>query len=118
MKPRYKVSRAGVDLIKSFEGYRRSAAQLADGRWTIGYGHTKTARKGAEVSEDDAGALLYYDLIEVAAAVNDLTFTPLTQNQFDALVSFASNVGVESFHKSMVLRRVNEGRIRRRADRC
>ena len=109
MKPRYKVSRAGIELIKSFEGYRRSAAQLADGRWTIGYGHTKTARQGAEVSEDDAAALLFYDLIEVSAAVNDLTFTPLTQNQFDALVSFASNVGVDSFHKSMVLRRVNEG---------
>ena len=109
MKPRHKVSRAGMELIKSFEGYRRSAAQLADGRWTIGYGHTKTARQGAEVSEVDAEALLYYDLMGVAAAVNDLTFTPLNQNQFDALVSFASNVGVEAFRKSMVLRRVNEG---------
>jgi lysozyme len=109
MKPRHKVSRAGMELIKSFEGYRPSAAQLADGRWTIGYGHTKTARQGAEVSEADAEALLYYDLIGVAAAVNDLTYTPLTQNQFDALVSFASNVGVEAFRKSIVLRRINEG---------
>jgi lysozyme len=109
MKPRHKVSRAGLELIKSFEGYRRSAAQLADGRWTIGYGHTKTARQGAEVSEQDAEALLFYDLIAVAAAVNDLTFTPMTQNQFDALASFAFNVGVEPFRKSAVLRRVNEG---------
>ena len=109
MKPRHKVSRAGMELIKTFEGYRRSAAQLADGRWTIGYGHTKTARQGAEVSEADAEALLYYDLMGVAAVVNDQTYTPLTQNQFDALVSFASNVGVEAFRKSAVLRRVNEG---------
>ncbi len=96
-------------MIKSFEGYRRKAAQLPDGRWTIGYGHTKSAREGAEVSEDDAHALLLYDLLPVTGAVNDLTFTPLTQNQFDALVSLAFNVGVETFRKSTVLRRVNEG---------
>ena len=96
-------------MIKSFEGYRRRAAQLPDGRWTIGYGHTKSAREGAEVSEADASSLLLYDLMAVTAAVNDLTFTPLTQNQFDALVCFAFNVGVETFRKSTVLRRVNEG---------
>ena len=109
MNPRHKISPAGIELIKSFEGYRRRAAQVADGRWTIGYGHTKSAREGAEVSEADATALLLYDLMAVTSAVNDLTFTPLTQNQFDALVCFAFNVGVETFRKSTVLRRVNEG---------
>ena len=109
MNPRHKISPAGIELIKSFEGYRHRAAQLADGRWTIGYGHTKSAREGAEVSEADATALLLYDLMAVTGAVNDWTFTPLTQNQFDALVCFAFNVGVETFRKSTVLRRVNEG---------
>jgi lysozyme len=109
MNPRHKISPAGIELIKSFEGYRRRAAQLPDGRWTIGYGHTKSAREGAEVTEADATALLTYDLMAVTAAVNDFSFTPLTQNQFDALVSFAFNVGVESFRKSTVLRRINEG---------
>jgi len=98
-----------MELIKSFEGYRRSSARLADGRWTIGYGHTKTAREGVEVSPSDAEALLIYDLMEITQAVNDWTFAPLTQNQFDALVSFAFNVGLENFRRSMVLRRVNEG---------
>jgi lysozyme len=109
MKPRHQVSRQAIELIKRFEGYRRSAAALPDGRWTIGYGHTKTAREGVEVSEKDAEALLIYDLLEVTKAVNDWTFTPLTQNQFDALVCFASNVGLENFRRSSVLRRVNEG---------
>jgi GH24 family phage-related lysozyme (muramidase) len=63
MKPRHQISRAAIDLIKRFEGYRAKAARLADGRWTIGYGHTLTAREGAEVSERDAEALLLYDLI-------------------------------------------------------
>jgi len=48
MKPRHRVSRAAIELITRFEGYRRKAAQLPDGRWMIGYGHTLTARKGAK----------------------------------------------------------------------
>lgn len=111
MKPRHHVSRTAIELIKRFEGYRRKAAQLPDGRWTIGYGHTLTARQGAEVSEDDAEALLLYDLLAVAKAVNELTFTPLTQNQFDALCAFAFNIGVESFRASRVLKQINEGAL-------
>src|SRR5580704_7029328 len=107
MQPRHHVSASAVALIKAFEGYRRSAAQLPDGRWTLGYGHTKTARKGASVSEADAEALLIYDLMPIEAAVNAWTYTPLTQNQFDALVSFAANIGHAAFRKSAVLRRVN-----------
>ena len=111
MNPRHRVSAAAVELIKRFEGFRATAAQLVDGGWTIGYGHTKTARAGAAVSESDAEALLIYDLMAVQAAVNDGVFTPLTQNQYDALVAFAFNVGVDNFRSSSVLRRVNEGNM-------
>lgn len=109
MKPRHHVSRRAIELIKSFEGYRRKAAVLADGRWTIGFGHVKTARADVEVSEADAEALLLYDLMAVSKAVNDWTFTPLTGNQFDALVCFAFNIGLDAFRSSSVLRLVNEG---------
>jgi lysozyme len=111
MTPRHRASPAAIALIKRFEGLRLAAAQLDDGRWTIGYGHTRSARGGAEVTEADAEALLAYDLIEVQAAINDLTYTPLTQNQFDALASFVSNIGVEAFRHSSVLRRINEGAL-------
>jgi lysozyme len=111
MKPRHQVSRAAVALIKRFEGFRAKAAELEDGRWTIGYGHTKTARGGTEIAEADAEALLLYDLINVAHAVNEWTYAPLNQNQFDALVSFAFNIGLENFRRSTTLRRVNEGRM-------
>lgn len=109
MKPRHKVSPAALELIKSYEGLRRTAAQAPDGRWTVGYGHTRSAREGATVSAADAEALLLYDVRTVAAAVNGWTFAPLTQNQFDALVAFAFNVGLPAFRTSNVLRRVNEG---------
>jgi len=109
MNPRFKVSRAGIDLLKDFEGFRSESARLPDGRWTVGYGHTKSARPGVTISEADASALLQYDLIDVVGAVNDLVFTPITQNQFDSLVCFAFNVGVPAFRGSTVLRRINEG---------
>lgn len=109
MKPRYKVSRAAIELIKSFEGFRELAAQTPEGAWTIGYGHAKTARAGTRVSEAEAELLLLYDLVEVGAMVNDLVYTPLTQNQFDALICFAFNIGLDGFRRSTVLRRINEG---------
>lgn len=109
MYARHRVSRAAIDLLKRFEGYRRTAAQLPDGRWTIGYGHTLTAREGAEVSESDAEALLLYDLISVAHAVNEHLYAPVCQNQFDALCSFAFNVGVDNFRHSQVLKQLNAG---------
>jgi lysozyme len=109
MQPRHRVSRTAIELIKRFEGYRRTAAQLPDGRWTIGHGHTLTARQGAQVSPDDAEALLLYDLIAISHALNEAVYTPLIQNQFDALASFAFNIGLDNFHRSGVLRRLNEG---------
>lgn len=109
MSPRHRVSRTAIELIKRFEGYRRKAAQLPDGRWTIGHGHTLTTRRGAEVSEADAEALLLYDLIAVAQAVEEQVHAPLTPNQFDALCAFAFNIGLDNFARSGVLKRMNEG---------
>jgi len=109
MYSRHRVSRAALDLLKRFEGFRQTSAQLPDGRWTIGYGHTLTAREGAQVSESDAEALLLYDLITVAHVVNESTFAPLNQNQFDALCSFVFNIGVDNFRRSQMLKRLNAG---------
>ncbi|HKP80034.1 MAG TPA: lysozyme, partial [Phenylobacterium sp.] len=111
MLSRHRVSRAAIELLKRFEGYRRHAAQLPDGRWMIGYGHTLTAREGAEVSESDAEALLVYDLISVQHAVNENVYAPLSQNQFDALCSFAFNIGLDNFRRSQVLKRINAGAL-------
>jgi lysozyme len=109
MKPRYQATRAAVDLIKRFEGFRPKAAQLPDGSWTIGYGHTRSARQGAEITEADADALLIYDMAAVTAAINEWVFSPLTQHQFDALAAFVFNIGLQNFRRSSVLRRLNEG---------
>ena len=111
MRARLKVSRAGVELIKSFEGLRTTAARLPDGRWTLGYGHTFSARDGATVTQEDADALLRFDLLPIVDAINNLVLTPINQNQFDALVSFCFNIGVDNFAASTVLKRINEGKM-------
>jgi lysozyme len=111
MKPRLTVSRTAVELIKTFEGFRAKAARLRSGGWTIGYGHTRTAREGAQVSEADAELLLLYDILPVADAVDAWTFTALNQNQFDALTCLAFNIGLQNFRRSAVLRYVNEGSL-------
>lgn len=114
--PRLKVSREGMVLIKSFEGFRPRAVQEEDGRWVIGYGHTTSAREGLTVTEADAELLLQYDLMPVVKALNEQIQSPLNQHQFDALASFAVSVGVDRFLASDVLQRVNEGHAGQAAD--
>ena len=104
-----KISREGVILIKSFEGFRPRAIRRDDGQWAIGYGHTASAREGASVSEADAELLLQYDLIPIAKALNGSVAPRLNQHQFDALASFAFSVGLDHFHGSNVLSRLNAG---------
>ena len=116
MTAQMKVSRAGVELIKSFEGLRQGAARLPDGRWTIGYGHTFSAREGAKVTPEDAESLLRFDLLPIVDGINTAVRYPLNQNQFDALVSFSFNIGLENFINSTVLKRLNEGHPDQAAD--
>ncbi len=104
-----RISRAGLELIKAFEGFREGAARLPDGRWIIGYGHVRTAREGVTITEKDAEDLLKNDLRVVEDAVRSLVFAPLNQAQFDALVSLAFNISPGQFKDSEILRRLNEG---------
>jgi len=101
------TSKAGIDLIKKWEGCRTNAYKCPAGVWTIGYGHTASAAPGMMISHLQAEELLRKDLARFEKAVRDYVKVPLTQNQFDALVSFSYNVGTEAFRKSTLLVRVN-----------
>ncbi|MDZ4759953.1 MAG: lysozyme [Alphaproteobacteria bacterium] len=109
MTGRLRTSRAGLDLIKSFEGFREAAARLPDGRWTIGYGHVRSAREGVTITEDDAEDLLRFDLGPIEEAIHALAFAPLNQNQFDALASLVFNISPGQFKESEILRGINAG---------
>ncbi|WP_313002422.1 lysozyme [Brevundimonas sp.] len=113
---RLKVSREGLLLIKSFEGFRPRTVRRRDGAPVIGYGHTKSARPGATITEAEAELLLQYDLLPVVDAINSRVSIPLNQHQFDALASFIFSVGVQRFEGSDVLEQLNAGAPARAAE--
>jgi lysozyme len=105
-----RTSQQGVDLIKKHEGLVLTAYKDPVGVWTIGYGHTgEYAQEGSKISKGKAEALLREDLHEAETAVEELTTVALTQNQFDALVSFVFNVGAGAYAKSTLRRLLNAG---------
>ena len=106
------VSQRGIDLIKSFEGCKLTAYPdpgTGGAPWTIGWGTTRGVRQGMTITQDEADLLLAEDVNTFAAAVNRLVKVPLNQNQFDALTSFAYNVGSSNLGSSTLLRLLNEG---------
>ena len=105
----YNTSQAGIDLIKRWEGLKREAYQDVAGVWTIGYGHTRTAKPGMRISEPEAESLLRSDLLDAEKAVNQMVTVPLEQREFDALVSFVFNLGAGAFKSSSLLARINAG---------
>lgn len=89
-----RTSRAGIDLIKKFEGCRLKAYKCPAGVWTIGYGHTEGVTCGMKISSAQAEAYLRADLEKYEKKVEKYESRyRWTQNEFDAMVSFAYNLG-------------------------
>ena len=108
-----KTSNKGLALIKSHEGLRLNAYLCPARVWTIGYGHTSaagepTVKGGMKITKAEAEEILRRDLGKFEARVNRLVKVPLTQSQFDALVSFDFNTG--ALHSSTLLKRLNAGK--------
>ncbi len=101
---------AGMALTRSFEGLRLTAYMDQRGVWTVGYGHTGPGvHAGLTISEAEAEAFLAGDIAGAVAAVNRLVTAEISQNQFDALVDFAFNLGAATLARSTLLRCVNSG---------
>jgi len=116
-----KISQKCIDLIKSFEGFRDKPYLCTSGIPTIGYGSTRypsgarVSLKDPQITQEKALQMLMHDLKDFERDVNSLVRLALTQNQFDALVSFAYNVGsdidqdiiAEGLGDSTLLKKVN-----------
>lgn len=114
-----KTSQNGIDLIKEHEGFSATAYKDQAGLWTIGYGtliDTADERRYLpnlvnntfpEISKAEAEAYLRKDIAQFEDTVNQSVAVPLTQNQFDALVSLVYNIGPYNFRQSTVLRKIN-----------
>lgn len=103
-----KLSKAGAEFIAGFEGFLANAYWDPWGDvWTIGYGHTSGVKQGQHVTKRQALELLQKDAAVAATAVRDLVHVNLNQNQFDALVSFAFNLGGGALAESTLLKKLN-----------
>ncbi len=103
-----KTGRKGLELIKSFEGLELKAYKCPANVLTIGYGSTGAhVKPNMVLTEKQAENLLCQDLVRFERAVTRLVTVPITQNQYDALVSFTFNLGEGNLSKSTLLKRVN-----------
>lgn len=103
------ISQKGLDLIKSFEGLRLSAYRCPADIPTIGYGTTAGVKMGDTITKERAEDLLRADVKRFEDQVLRLVKVPLTQGQFDALVSFTYNLGAANLGNSTLLRLLNAG---------
>lgn len=105
------ISDTGLRLIKAFEGYRPEDRKLVTGARVVGYGHRIADDETMELTRNEAEEWLLDDLIDIEEVVNDEVHAPLSQGQFDALVSLAFNIGIDAFRSSDVVRAMNNGRV-------
>lgn len=107
------MSKAGIDLLKFYEGLRLKSYQDTGKVWTIGYGHTSAAGgmkvyQGLVITHEQAEQLLKDDLARMTyPVIKRLVKVPVSQGQFDALCSFIYNLGEGQVSKSTLLKLLN-----------
>ena len=104
-----KISNTGIDLIKHFEGCELEAYKCAAGVWTIGYGHIKDVYPRMKITQEQAEEMLVHELTEYENYINDCVTVPMSENQFDAMVSWVFNLGVGNLKASTLLKVLNAG---------
>lgn len=106
------INKIGLKLIAQFEGCYLQAYLCPAKVWTIGIGTTVypngvKVKKGDKCTLEQAHEYLAHDMIEFEKTVNDSVKVPLSQNQFDALVSLTYNIGSTAFKNSTLLKKLN-----------
>jgi lysozyme len=105
------ITQEGLDLIKRFEGFSPTVYICPAGYPTIGYGHVvldgEKDRFAAGIGKEEGEELLRRDVRWAERGVLRLITVPLTDGQFDALVSFTFNLGSGALQRSTLRRKVN-----------
>lgn len=104
------ISDDGLQLIRDAEGLRLTAYFCPAGILTIGYGTTGNVQPGQTITKAEAEAMLRADVQKFERVVRDAVQVPVTQGQYDSLVSFCYNVGAKAFRNSTLLRQLNQSR--------
>lgn len=105
-----KLSNLGLDLLIEREGVRNEAYLDTRGIWTIGIGHTGyDVAPGMVWDDEKVRSTFARDVGRFEMAVGSAVKVPISQNEFDALVSFAYNIGEMGMLNSWVVRELNRG---------
>lgn len=102
-----RASESMRNKIKNLEGLSLTAYK-DESTYSIGYGHAG-AKPGQRITKEQAEDYFNKDIARFESAVQENVKVPLTQNQFDALVSFTYNVGISAFKNSTLLKKLNRG---------
>ena len=109
-----------IDLIKKYEGFRSKAYQDSVGVWTIGYGTTRIngqpVKAGMTITEDRALELVKQEVNKLWSQIESITKVSLNDNQMNALVDFAYNLGFNALKTSTLMRLVNESKFEEAAN--
>ena len=109
-------SASGIQLLKRLEGCKLKAYLDSAGIWTIGVGHIRDVERGDRITMSTAEYWLSRDLVRFEKCVNGQVRVRITQNQYDALVCFAFNLGCTALRKSTLLKRLNAHKYLEAAD--
>lgn len=110
-----RLSSKGIEALKTLEDERLTSYRDIEGNLTIGVGHIglvdgRPITDGMTITSEKSTKLLHSDLVKYEKAINRyVTNRALMQNEFDALVIFSFNVGVDALKSSTALKRVNYG---------
>lgn len=100
-----------IDLIKRYEGFRPQAYQDSVGVWTIGYGTTRIngqpVTQGMTITQDQALQLAQQEANKLWSQIEQVVKVPINDNQMNALVDFAYNLGFNALKTSTLMKKLN-----------
>lgn len=103
------ASARAYQLIREFEGLRLTSYRDPVGIWTVGFGTTHGAHPDQTITEAQAETMLRQEVERLEPIISSAVKVPITQNQYDALISFAYNLGVANLTRSTLLLKLNKG---------
>ena len=102
------IPTAAIEIIRRYEGFRTKAYQDSSGIWTIGYGNTHDVTPGDTITDEQAEEELREYLQSIGPLIIRSALSPLNNNQYSALLSFAYNVGIGNLERSTLLKMINQ----------